>query len=136
MRERKKATDVFRESDYLFSKKTPFEQAFSEIKSVIVDVEETGYGINQWNHKSRYTEKTLGEFINCQNPICYNGGFSVGSILREMIKNKQTTISGKYEGCQGYEGSPKGKRRYRSCINHFKVSVQINYNEEIEKIAN
>lgn len=130
--ERQKASDVFRESNFLFSQKTDFEHAFPEIKSVVVDVEERGYGIHQWNTKSRYTEKTLGEHINCHNPICYNGGFSIGSILREMVRTKQTALSKKYEGCQGYEGSPKGKRRYRSCINHFDLSVQIVYNKEIE----
>jgi hypothetical protein len=43
-----------------------------------------------------------------------------------MVRNKKND----YEisrTCQGYEGSPKGKKRYRLCVNFFKIKVHINY---------
>jgi len=29
--------------------------------------------------------------------------------------------------CQGYEGSPKGKKYYKKCLNQFKIKVSIKY---------
>ena len=121
-----KASDVFRDANYVFSKKVAFKEAFPEIKSVIVEIEE-GYGIHK-PHKRRYTQDNIGEYIDCSNSICYNGGFSLGSILCKMVREKQNDLE-TFEICQGYEGSPKGQKRYRSCINSFDIKIHIEYEE-------
>ena len=123
---RLKASDIFKQTEYLFSKKVSFEEAFPEIEDLTVEVEERGKGVREWDRKRTYGKKYLGEYIDCSNSICYNGGFSIGSILREMVKKKKTTEEGSVS-CQGYEGSPKGRIRYRSCINFFNYNISIKY---------
>jgi len=126
VKDRMKASDVFRETNYVFGKKVKFEEAFPEIKTLRVECTEEGYGAR--NPITRiYTEKnTPGEYIDCHNPLCYNGGFSIGQILREMVQKREKHWEGT-KFCQGYEGSPKGRRKYRSCINSWKVKVDIEY---------
>ena len=128
---RQKASDVFRESEFVFVSKTDsFDKAFPEIEDVKVEVTESGEGTTQLNRERIYRKQTFpGEYINCHNPMCYNGGFSIGEIIRDMIKNKQAELA-TYKMCQGYEGSPKGRRRYRSCVNSFDTKVTIKYKEE------
>jgi hypothetical protein len=131
--ERQKASDVFRESNYLFSKKVGFDEAFPQIQDLTVEVEESGRGVGDWKRKSTYGKQNFpGEYINCRNSLCYNGGFSIGLILREMVRNKQTDLETS-ESCKGNEGSSKGRRIYGKCMNFFKIKVSIKYKEESGK---
>jgi len=102
---RQKASDVFGESEFVFVSKTDsFDKAFPEIEDVKVEVTESGEGITQLNRERIYGKQTFpGEYINCHNPMCYNGGFSIGEIIRDMIRNKQAELV-TYKMCQGYEG--------------------------------
>lgn len=125
MKIRKKASDVFLETNYFMRNKTTFEKAFPQIEDLKILVEESGEGVSDGKGVS-YFNNDSGEYVNCSNPLCYNGGFSVGGILRNMVQDKQTH----YEGtkfCKGYEGSPKGRIKYEDCDNFFKVSVDIKY---------
>ena len=130
VKQRKKASDIHRETDYVFSRKVSFKDAFPTIKSARVRTEESGYSPSgRYFDKPRvrvYDENNLGEYIDCSNRLCYGGGFSIGQILREMVDEKQTHLE-TTKFCKGYEGSPKGKRRYRSCVNNWKVTVDIEY---------
>jgi hypothetical protein len=123
--DRKKASEIFRETNYPFVKKVSFTETFPQIENVIVVVEEKGSGSSLRPSPLQYDKNTLSEFIDCHNSSCYNGGFSIGDILRDMVKDKKTSIE-TVKFCQGYEGSPKGKRR-RSCITQFNIKVEIQY---------
>jgi hypothetical protein len=127
LRDRQKASDVFGNAEFLFARKVSFSDAFPAIEDLKVVVEHLGYcGVHEWNRVRRYSSKEVGEFVDCTNPLCYNGGFSVGSLIRGMIPEKKTHLEAT-ESCQGYEGSPKGRRRYRDCTNVFKVTIDIKY---------
>jgi len=131
---RKKASDVFRDTNYMFSKKVSFNEAFPEIEELKAVVVESGEGVRDWN-RERYYSKGTGEYINCSNYLCYNGGFSIGNILREMVRTGETHTK-KSQICQGYEGSPKGRRKYRDCMNFFTITIDITYkktNKESDK---
>jgi hypothetical protein len=123
---RQKASDIFREGNFAFTQKVSFDEAFPQIDKITVTVEEDGYGVGEWNRRRTYSKERLGEYIDCSNPTCYNGGFSIGSIIREMVREQKTEIE-TTKRCQGYEGSPKGRRKYRDCINNFKIRVSIEY---------
>ena len=122
---RKKASDVFRDANYMFTTKVSFEEAFPEIEDLKVFVKEYCHGARGGINTRSYG-KEVGEFVDCSNPLCYNGGFSLGKIIRNMAGRKETH---KEESvmCQGYEGSPKGRRKYRKCINAFEIVVDIVY---------
>lgn len=129
-RDREKASDVFRNTEFLFSKKVSFAEAFPAIEDIVVVVTRGGhYGVHEWNKEERYG-MNVGEYIDCTNPMCYKGGFSIGNLIRMMEATKQTHLEKAYIGCQGYEGSPKGMRRYRSCTNHFSVMIDVKYKSE------
>jgi hypothetical protein len=127
MEERKKAQDVFNETNFVFATKTTFEKAFPEIKNINVEIEETGTGTYN-NRTSHYSKEYISEYVNCSNPKCYNGGFRLGCIIREMVYKKETEREGS-EMCQGSEGSPKGRKIYRKCWNDFSYKIQIEYLE-------
>jgi len=124
---RLKANDVFAESHNPFVPRTSsFSEAFPSIKSIRVEIEEFDYG--DFVGSSIYTQGNLSQFINCKNPSCYNGGFNVGELIHSMEYEKQTEREFEAE-CQGYEGSPKGKRRTGSCEHTFNVKIKISYLE-------
>jgi hypothetical protein len=132
---RKKASEVYSETAPVFVEKVSFEKAFPQIERVRVEYKEQGRGIDRLlgddrtrvrEHPSEHDD--FGEYINCSNPICYNGGFNIGEILREMVRGRETRREFT-KGCQGYEGSPQGRKRYRHCITFFKGVVTITYTE-------
>lgn len=123
--QRPKAQDVFNESSSpLWGQKTTFAEAFPEVESCLVEVHESGQDITEWN-KERI-EKNPGEYINCSNRICYNGGFNIGRKIAELVKKKDTFGEG-LAVCQGQEASPQGRRVYRKCMNFFKYKITIKY---------
>jgi hypothetical protein len=125
---RQKASDVFAETNFFLGEKVGFEAAFPQIEDLIVEVEEKGDGV-PWDGKQyRYGKTTGGEYVNCSNPRCYNGGFHLGGIIRSMISQKQTNLETSTI-CQGQEGSPKGRRIYQECMNYFKIKVSITYKQ-------
>jgi hypothetical protein len=129
MENRQKAQDVFNEANFLFGTKTTFSKAFPQIEKISVEVTEMGQGVSRSDWNTLYYGKSdLAEYINCSNPLCYNGGFRIAAIVREMTTQKETERTGK-EYCRGYEGSPKGKRRYKDCFNSFEYKIRIEYNE-------
>lgn len=127
---RKKASDIFRETNYVFSKKVPFLEAFPELEDFTIEVSESPDII--WGgeeHPRTYTKANPpGEFVDCTNSVCYSGGVSIGEILREMIRERKTQHQVS-KGCRGYEGSPKGRRRYRSCMHRFTIKVSLRYKD-------
>ncbi len=133
-KDRKKASEIHRETEYFLGKKVLFEEAFPEIDDIVVEVEERGHVWDKGFGKRRYTKGQIGEFIDCSNPLCYGGGFSIGSIVQDMVRNKQTDLE-TTKACRGNEASPKGKRIYRSCGNFFKIKVHIEYSNCEDKIS-
>jgi hypothetical protein len=133
---RQKAQDVFNETDFLLSSKGTFDDGFPTIDTIRVQVEEIGHGVDAEYNKRTYTKAHFpGEYVNCSNSLCYNGGFSLGEILRDMVSRLQMEKSA-FKTCQGYKGSPKGRRNYGPCGNYFKVQVRLTYkNEDVAKKA-
>ena len=128
---RQKASDVFRESNFLFAQKGTFAEAFPTIEKLRVEVTESGRGVGTWyDGPAVYTETTTGEYVNCSNTLCYNGGFRLGGLLRQMVRNGEKELE-VTEFCQGYNGSPKGRRNYGPCGNGFKVKIVIEYKPTI-----
>jgi len=130
---RMKASEIFSKTQYLFSKKASFEKAFPQIETVEVEVSESGQGVRPIHagrsmRKQIYTQTSLSEFIDCSNPLCYNGGFSIGRVIRKMVSKGMTEYEDS-EVCKGYEGSPKGRRKYDDCMNYFEFKVKIKYKD-------
>lgn len=131
-RKRQKASDVFAATEFVFSQKTSsFSKAFPEIEDLVVEIVETGNGVlGHGLNRSIYGRSNFpGEFVNCSNPSCYNGGIRIGQLVRNMGYDRTEKWEDSFVLCQGYEGSPKGRRRYRSCLNRFSVKIEITYHD-------
>jgi hypothetical protein len=128
---RLKATEVFAGTDFVFGKKVPFAEAYPEIEDITATVTEQGRDVYDDGVRV-YSKGSFGEFINCSNGRCYNGGFRVGTIVADMVRERKTE-SQTTRNCQGYEGSPKGRKKYRDCDNLFEVEIKIKYREQAEK---
>jgi len=125
---RQKASDVFRQSTPFFGGKVPFSQAFPQLEKAEVHVKTFDQWLGQtktWFRNQDY----LGEFFDCDNHLCYNGGFNIGEVLRAMVRERQEELSGT-ASCQGYEGSPKGRRKYGRCFRRFEYTVKLTYKEQ------
>ena len=87
---RPKASEVFREAHFVFAEKTTFAKAFPTIRSARVEVTQSRDPV--WRKMEMgpaiYNETNLGEYVDCQNSLCYNGGVSVGRMLRDMVRDK------------------------------------------------
>ncbi len=119
-----KASDVFAKTDFFLGKTSDFSKAFPTIEHANIVVVEKGEGA--YGREHHYSEGTVGEYINCHNPCCYNGGVRIGEILRMMEAERRT--EGEYEeSCQGYEGSPKGRKNYGPCDNMFHIKATLSY---------
>ncbi len=112
---RPKASEVFRNSNLVFAQKVSFEEAFPQIEDITIMGEEFSVG---GPHGKQF----------CSNPLCYRGGFSVGSVIRDMVRNKETEREARGL-CQGNEGSPKVQKIYRKCYHTFKMKIAIRYKE-------
>ena len=75
----------------------------------------------------RNSKDGISEYVNCSNKLCYNGGVSVCDVLRHMVDAKLTEYESEVRICQGYEGSPKGRRRRNPCVHTFKVEARVKY---------
>lgn len=127
MKQRMKASDVYAKSYNPFVPKTDFEGAFPNIESITVDVTEIEEYGNE--HDRKYSKGNFGQYINCSNTQCYNGGFSIGDAIGSLYFKKLTEGEGEAD-CQGYEGSPKGKRKGDPCEHKFRYKINIVYKKE------
>jgi hypothetical protein len=126
-----KATDVFNERHTLLGKTSKFEEAFPGVAEIKVIVDEDGEGVWRYGRntgKRSYTSRSVGEYVDCSNPRCYNGGFNIGQQIRFMMDEKKTRTSLTFH-CQGYEGSPKGRKKSGPCFNFFKVDIEVSYKD-------
>lgn len=120
-----KASDVYAKSNNPFVPKTNFEGAFPAVHDVIVTVTE----YDEYNQSSRrkYDKNNLGQFINCSNRQCFNGGFAIGDALFRLSFRKETYGEGEAT-CQGHDGN--SKRRGDSCDHRFTYTISIVYKAE------
>lgn len=135
--DRQKASDVFRESNPLLGKTSSFSEAFPEIETLGVEVTEKGDDVRglrgeRGERTYHFThERPPGEYVDCSNDICYNGGFRIASHLRHMTRQRET--EGEFSAtCQGYEGSPKGQKKYGPCMHHFEAEIEITYKDDAD----
>lgn len=127
MKQRMKASDVYAKSYNPFVPKTNFEGAFPDIESVMVNVTETDEYGKEYNRA--YWKGDFGQYINCSNPQCYNGGFPIGDAISSLYFRKLTEGEGGAD-CQGHEGSPKGKRKGDPCEHRFRYKISIVYRRD------
>jgi hypothetical protein len=113
----------------MFVQKVPFDEAYPTIDDITVEFKENGYMLHPHQKRSgSFSKENLVPSMPCSNVSCKQGGFSLEPVIRNMVRNKQTTLE-ETVGCKGHEGSPKGRRRGRDCMNHVELKISIKYKE-------
>jgi len=75
----------------------------------------------QWHQK-----EMIREVISCGNRICFDGGFSLGDLLRELVLNRQDNFIGT-NFCRGREGDPELGGPRPSCATRYDVEVKLSF---------
>ena len=70
--------------------------------------------------------ESVREHVDCNNPNCFNGGFSLGNVLREMIAGRQEEFIGT-SFCTGQEGDPEELGPHPSCTTRFEIEATLRY---------
>jgi hypothetical protein len=124
-RKRQKASDVLRENPPAVGGLITFAEAFPAIRVVGIIVRELdGDRVVRTHRFSR--ENFPGEYVDCTNPRCYDGGYELAETLRRMGASRETHLE-EERMCQGNEGSPKGRREYGPCGHRFSIVADVAY---------
>ncbi len=121
-----KESDVFENTTFLFGRKAAFDEAFPQVDDFKIAVTERGSGVRLECYERTYSKNTAGEHVKCTNSTCFNGGVRIGPLLRSMVEQRKNSDS-ITQDCQGYEGSPKGRRRYGPCDHEFDIRIDVIY---------
>ena len=131
MKDRESSQDRFNKTNFVFTEKTTdFSKAFPGIEKLRIEITEKGNGITPGFNTSVITNSNMCEYSNCSNKSCVHGGVHIGELVRSMMHKKET-LKEEYKICIGNEGSPKGKRVYRKCLNRFDIKIEISYIEPV-----
>jgi len=127
-----KRSDVEAQTNYFIPRVvTTFEKAYPTVESIRVEIRPSGEGFEpfrgQTEHLDVYTEKSIPAIIDCRNPRCYGGGLNLDYLIRCVVVEAQRTEYETTEYCRGYEGSPKGRRKYGDCDTIFRLRVNVTY---------
>lgn len=125
-KQKKKSSAIFNSSEPLLGKKGNFIEVFPQIEKVKVDVQEfkdfwyKEEGIYPISHFSN--ESNLKPYIDCSEASCYGGGFSINTILHDMVGQKQPMLEDNIR-CKGRIGNRSGLQ----CMHQFRYKVFITY---------
>jgi hypothetical protein len=122
-----KASDVFREGNFLLGPKAPFSEVFPMIETIQIEVEESGQGLGAFGTYGtrKYSLDSGRQYVDCSNSLCYNGGVNVGFTVSSMVREKQTDDKFS-KHCQGLTD----RRSQKPCMNRFDVAIHLKYKPE------
>jgi hypothetical protein len=125
--ERKGMQDLLNEGYFPFSETKTFQEAYSEVATFEVEVEQKGKGCYGGTAVYKTGGQAPGEFIGCSNSMCTRGGFPIGQVIRTMTGQRSAEHSQQFMHCKGFEGSPQGRRKYGSCNNYVNIRVRLTF---------
>jgi hypothetical protein len=85
-------------------------------------VKEIGKNAEPFELRIHHRE-AVREYVVCNNPDCYNGGFSLGNVLRDMLAGRQEEFIGT-NFCTGQEGDPELEGPHPSCATRYDVQIK------------
>jgi hypothetical protein len=66
------------------------------------------------------------EHVDCSSAACYNGGFSLGELIRERVRGRQEEFIGT-SFCTGQEGDPEESGPHPSCPTRFEIEATLRF---------
>ncbi len=68
----------------------------------------------------------IREYVECNHPDCFNGGFSLGNLLREMLLSRQEDYVGT-SFCTGQLGDPEDSGPHPSCPTRYDLEISLRF---------
>jgi len=132
-----KLSDVEANTNYFLPRvASTFEKAYPTVKSIRVEVRPVGEGFepSRWSNQTEwlevYNETNFQAILNCRNPRCFGGGLNLDYLIRWAVVEAKQTEYETTSHCEGYEGSPNGRRKDGPCDTYFKVKVAVVYKDD------
>lgn len=95
------------------------------VSRIHVSVWEKGKDANPFELRIQHKD-AVREHVDCSNPLCYNGGISLGDLLREMARGRQDEFIGT-SFCTGQEGDPEEPGPHPSCSTRFEIEATLRF---------
>jgi hypothetical protein len=93
------------------------------LASLAISISEKGRNAEPFTVRMTARE-AVRERIPCNNPDCFDGGFSLGDLLRELMRNGQADYIGTCF-CTGQEGDPEMPGPRVSCATRYSVEITL-----------
>lgn len=122
-----KLSDVLARPGFFTGPRVRFVDAFPTIDEITVEIDMDGIRpFGAYGGVRVFDKSNIEPAYDCPNPQCTRGGIRLESLISQMVCSRETSKEFQLK-CEGYEGSPKGKRYYRTCTNWYKVKISIRY---------
>lgn len=110
------------------------------LRKVQISVREVGHNAEPFTLHIIHKE-AVREYVDCNNPLCFGGGISLGNVLREMVAGRQEEFIGT-SFCTGQEGvrhtggrtpagfvagDPEEPGPHPSCATRFEIEATLRY---------
>lgn len=97
----------------------------NSVRAIDLSILEKGRDADPMEWRIRKID-ALRERMPCHNPLCNDGGFLLGDLIRELVRAGQTEYIGA-NYCVGQEGDPEKPETLVSCGTRFEVTAAIQY---------
>jgi hypothetical protein len=123
MTERQKLSDLRRDFGSIFGgpPARTWQEAWPEFETLSAKVAESTI-----HRDGEFVDWNGRAVVDCSNPHCYGGGVALDEVIAKVYGRRLEHDEEK-RMCAGYEGSPKGRRRHRRCLQMFRVVVDATY---------
>lgn len=127
IRKREKWSDVLRQPPDPLRARTTWGDARPQIERMRLEVRQ-GKGILAERAEPELITETSSyrQYVDCRNKMCVRGGVHIADIVGRAVVTGQPVID-ESAYCCGYEGSPKGSKRYKGCLFRFIVQGTTTY---------
>ena len=108
----------------LFGSSDKFESEFPTIEDAVIRF--TGSDFGNSPRTGVWSLRNNGPVMSCGNPRCQRGGYNLAGEVHNMIyagtNEREIRLS-----CNGDEGSPKGRRPGRECLQRLEAKFTLKF---------
>jgi len=134
IRKREKWSEILGQPVDPLGPRTTWRDVWPQIEKMRLEVRQGKGWMSDRAEPQIITEtSTYQKFVDCRNTFCVRGGVNTSEAIGDAVTEGQTSIDVS-KSCCGYEGSPKGTRRYGPCLFRFHVQGTIRYRVNAEPV--
>jgi hypothetical protein len=109
-------------TNHVFGRYTTFDEAYPTLSDAVIDYKQYMFGssaADSENLPEHYSIRNGGGVIDCKNPACVGGGFTIDRAINDVdASDKPKTMR-----CSGHENMGRGQTR--SCLSRIRYKVRL-----------